>query len=169
MILNYMKLQTSNCKKSYGSLQLSGDIKMSFGIEKYKTQNIAKRKQETRNFTTEDDDNVEAMNEDDIYRYLGHVQSKQINHAQIKQQPCEEYMNRTKSKLKTKLKGKNRIKTVNTYATPVLTFVFTIVKWTPTESENLQIKPRTLLTRYGIHHLGSAKGNLCHGKWVSEV
>jgi hypothetical protein len=31
-----------------------------------------------RNFTTEDDDIMEAMNEDDTYSYLGHMQSKQI-------------------------------------------------------------------------------------------
>ena len=38
-----------------------------------------------RNFTTEDDNNMEAMNEDDIYRYLGHMQYKQIKHTQMKQ------------------------------------------------------------------------------------
>jgi len=26
-----------------------------------------------RNFTTEDDDTMEAMNDDDTYRYLGHI------------------------------------------------------------------------------------------------
>ena len=33
------------------------------------------------NFTTEDDDTMEAMNEDDMCRYLGHMQAKQIKHA----------------------------------------------------------------------------------------
>ena len=28
---------------------------------------------------------MEAMNEDDIYRYLSHMQSKQIKHVQMKQ------------------------------------------------------------------------------------
>jgi hypothetical protein len=51
---------------------------MVFGIEKCKTISIAKGKLETRNFTTEDDDTMEAMNEDDLYRYLGHKQSKRI-------------------------------------------------------------------------------------------
>jgi hypothetical protein len=84
------------------------------------------------NFTTEDDDTMEAMNEDDIYRYLRHRQSKQIKHAQKKQKLGEEYLNRTKSIWKIKLSGKNTIKAINTYATPVLTFRFGIVKWTPT-------------------------------------
>jgi len=63
----------------------SRDIKMVFGIEKCKTICIAKGKLEMRNFTTEDDDTMEAMNEDNIYRYLDHMQAKQIKHAQVKQ------------------------------------------------------------------------------------
>jgi len=52
----------------------SRDIKMLFGTEKCQTLCIAKGKLEMRNFTTEDDDNtMEAMNEDDVYRYLGHM------------------------------------------------------------------------------------------------
>ena len=57
---------------------------MVFGNEKCKTLSIAKEKLEMRNFTTEDDDNMEVTNEDDVYRYLGHTQSKQIKHAQMK-------------------------------------------------------------------------------------
>ena len=34
-----------------------------------------------RNFTTEDDDTMVAMNKDEIYRYLRHMQSKQIKYA----------------------------------------------------------------------------------------
>jgi hypothetical protein len=100
---------------------------------------------------------MEAMNEDDVYKYLGHMQTKQIKHAQMKRQLGEEYLHHTKSILKTKLNGKNTIKAINTYATPVLTFSFGIVKWTSTDLENLQIKMRTLLTRYRLHHPHAAK------------
>jgi len=58
---------------------------MVFGIEKCKTLCIAKGKLEMRNITTEDDDTMEAMNKDDMYRYLGHMQVKQIKHARMKQ------------------------------------------------------------------------------------
>ena len=58
---------------------------------------IAKGKLEMRNFTTEDDDTMEAMNKDEIYRYLGHMQSKQIKHAKMKQNIGEEYLHCTKS------------------------------------------------------------------------
>jgi len=109
------------------------------------------------NITTEDDDTMEAMNEDDMYRYVGHIQAKQIKHARMKQKLDEEYLNRTKSLLKTKLNGKNTIKAINTYGTPVLTFSFGIVKWIPTDLENLQTKMRTLLTRYRFHHPHTGK------------
>ena len=99
-------------------------------------QNTKYCKGETRNEKLYNGGRCDYRKEDDVYRCLGHVQSKQIKHTQMKQQPCEEYPNRTKIILKAKLKGKNRIKSVNTYATPVLTFVFGIVKWTPKDLEN---------------------------------
>jgi len=103
-------------------------------------------KGETRDekLTTEDDDTMEALNKDDMYRYLGHMQAKQIKHARMKQKLGEEYLNHTKIILKAKLNGKNMIKAINTYATPVLTFSFGIVKWTHTDLENLQTKMRML-------------------------
>jgi len=54
----------------------SRDIKMVFGIEKCKTLCIAKGKLEMRNFTTENDDTMEAMNKDHMFRYLSQMQAK---------------------------------------------------------------------------------------------
>ena len=58
------------------------------------------------------------------------------------------------------MNGKNTIKAINTYATPVLTFSFGIVKWTPTDLENLQTETRALLTRYRCHHPRAANERL---------
>jgi hypothetical protein len=128
----------------------SRDIRMTFRIEKCKTLSIVKRKLELGNFTTEEEDTTIAMKDEDIYKYLGHMQTQQIKHAQMKQQLGDEYLQCTKSILKTKLNWKNMIKAISTYTIPVLTFSFGIVKWTPTDLENLQIRTRTLLTRYII-------------------
>ena len=62
-----------------------------------------------RNFTTQDDDTMEAMNENGMYRCID-MQAKQIKHARMKQKLGEEYLNRTKRILKTKLNGKNTLK-----------------------------------------------------------
>jgi hypothetical protein len=75
----------------------SRDIRMTFGVEKCKTLSIVKRKLELRNFTTEEEDTMVAMKEEDIYKYLGHMQTKQIRHAQMKQQLGDEYLQCTKS------------------------------------------------------------------------
>jgi hypothetical protein len=99
---------------------------MTLGIKRCKTLSIVKRKLELRNFTTEDEDTMIAMKEEDIYKYLGHMQTKQIRHAQMKQQLGNEYIQRTKGILKTKLNGKNTFKAINTYAIPVLTLSFGI-------------------------------------------
>jgi len=40
---------------------------------------------------------MEAVNEDDMYRYLGHMQTKQIKHARMKNMLGEKYLNRTKT------------------------------------------------------------------------
>jgi hypothetical protein len=130
----------------------SRDIRMTFGIEKCKILSIVKRKLELRNFTTEGEDTMIATKQEDIYKYSGHMQTRQIKHAQIKQHLGDEYLQHTKSILKTKLNRKNTIKGTNIYAIPVLTFSFRIAKWMPTDLENLQIRTRTLLTRYRIHH-----------------
>jgi hypothetical protein len=92
----------------------SRDIRMTFWIEKCKTLSIVKRKLELRNFTTEEEDTMIAMKEKDMYKYLGHMQTKQIRHTQMKQQLGNEYLQGTKSILKTKLNGKNTFKAINT-------------------------------------------------------
>jgi len=47
-----------------------------------------------------------------------------------------------------------------------LTFSFGIVKWSPTDLENLQTKMRTLLTRYRFHHPRAAKESLTLSRHV---
>jgi len=87
--MNDIKLYEATNNQLQGLLRLtqsfSRDIKMVIWIEKCQTLCIAKGKLEVRNFTTEDDDTMEAMNEDDMYRYLGHMQAKQIKHSRMKQ------------------------------------------------------------------------------------
>jgi hypothetical protein len=57
-------------------------------------------------FTIEKDDTMEAMNEDNIYKYLGQIQTKQMKHTQMKQKLGEEYINRTKCYFKDRVKWK---------------------------------------------------------------
>jgi len=88
----------------------------------------------------------------------------------MKQKLAEEYLHCTKCILKTKLNGKNTIKAINTYATPVLTFSFGMVKWAPTDLENLQTNTRTLLTSIDFTTPAPQRKDLLyHNKWVAQA
>ena len=77
-----MQLQTINYKNSCGSLRLFQEIlKWYLELKSVKHNVLQTGKLEMRNFTTEDDDTMESINEDDMYIYLGHMQAKQIKHA----------------------------------------------------------------------------------------
>jgi hypothetical protein len=63
---------------------------------------------------------------------------------------------RFKSLLKSKLNGNNLIKAVNTYAVPLLTYSFGVIKWSKTNLQNINIKTRVLFTKFSKHHPKSA-------------
>jgi hypothetical protein len=63
---------------------------------------------------------------------------------------------RIKSILKSKLNGNNLIKAVNTYAVPLLTYSFGVIKWSKTNLQNINIQTRVLFTKFCKHHPKSA-------------
>lgn len=73
----------------------------------------------------------------------------------------EELRNKCKSRiipiLKTERSGGNKIKIINTYAVPVLTYSFGIIKWSGTELEKLNILKRLICNKYRIHHTHKIK------------
>jgi hypothetical protein len=68
----------------------------------------------------------------------------------------ENYIKRLRTILKSELLSKNKIKAINTWAIPLLTYSFGILKWTETELEDLNRKTRTICTEFRIHHPKSA-------------
>lgn len=138
----------------------SRDINMKFGLEKCKTQTITRGKHSVNNFQLEDGKIIESMSERETYKYLGTLQSIRTQHKHVKQEIESTYMNRLVSILKSKLNGRNTIKAINTYAVPVLTYTFGVIKWTDTDITNLERKTRTTLSKFRIHHPKSAKERL---------
>ena len=130
----------------------SRDIQMDFGIDKCKTQHITAGKRQLLNFELEQGNFINSMDENETYKYLGFQQNTQIKHTSIKQTLITQYLQRIRSILKTKLHGRNTIKAINTYATPVLTYSFGTIRWTNTDLEQIQRNTRTLLTKHHIHH-----------------
>jgi hypothetical protein len=74
----------------------------------------------------------------------------------IKENLEKQFYLRIKSILKSKLNGNNLIKAVNTYAVPLLTYSFGVIKWSKTNLQNINIKTRVLFTKFSNHHPKSA-------------
>jgi hypothetical protein len=88
--------------------------------------------------------------------YLGINQSNHIQHSIIKENLEKQFYLRIKSILKSKLNGNNLIKAVNTYAVPLLTYSFGVIKRSKTNLHNINIQTRVLFTKFCKHHPKSA-------------
>lgn len=128
----------------------SDDINMKFGLEKCKTISINRGKMTK----TQDPQirNIKEMEEEDVYKYLGMVQNNRINKTIVKNTLTSEFKSRIHKIAKANLSGKFAIKALNTFAIPILTYSFGIIKWSTTELQALQRKIRTMLTSYKLHH-----------------
>jgi hypothetical protein len=76
-------------------------------------------------YITQEGEIIKNLNKGEFYKYLGINQSNHIQHSIIK------------SILKSKLNGNNLIKAVNTYAVPLLTYSFGLIKWSKTNLQNI--------------------------------
>jgi hypothetical protein len=110
----------------------SNDVSMSFGIDKCKTQSICRGHYENLEYITKEGEIIKNLNKAEFYKYLGINQSNHIQHSIIKENLEKQFYLRIKSILKSKLNGNNLIKAVNTYAVPLLTYSFGIIKWSKT-------------------------------------
>ena len=136
--------------------EFSGDIGMTFGLDKCRIVNIIKGKLQPGDFQIEDGQIINAMDEEESYKYLGMKQAQRIDHRTIKNEMTTRFFTRMRRLLKTNLNSRNLFKAINTYGVSSLTYSFGIVGWTKTDIDNLQRKARTLLTKANKHHPRSA-------------
>jgi hypothetical protein len=134
----------------------SNDIGMSFGIDKCKTQSICRGDYENLEYITKEGEIIKNLNKGEFYKYLGINESNHIQHSIIKENLEKQFYLRIKSVLKSKLNGNNLIKAVNTYAVPLLTYSFGVIKWSKTNLQNKNIQARVLFTKFCKHHPKSA-------------
>lgn len=123
---------------------------MKFGLEKCKTIHVHRGKVNEK--IEEIYPGIEPMRIEDRYKYLGMKQGLTLDHSQIKKNITREFEHRVRAIPKTQLNGKNTTRAVNTFAIPVLTYTFGVIKWSNTDLESLQRKLRTSFTKYGAHH-----------------
>lgn len=133
--------------------QFTQDTCMKFGMDKCRMLNIQRGKHIQQNHTeTLHNEILKNMEPQETYKYLGFEQNTSINHTHIKQQLKKKYKHRLTLLVKSSLNAKNTIKAINTYAVPVLTYSFGIIKWTNTDLEELNRLNRTKLTEQRKHH-----------------
>ncbi|CAH1099173.1 unnamed protein product, partial [Psylliodes chrysocephalus] len=130
---------------------------MEFGLDKCKIIDLKKGTlNSSNNFNMDNDKVIESLNPGDNYKYLGIMQLRGINHSEIKVKLIDDFKKRIQAICKTNLTSANKIKAINTYAIPTLTYSFGIIKWSATDLESICRTTRVILTKYRMHHPNSA-------------
>lgn len=152
-----LKIYASNSEQLQGLLELvnrfSRAIKMEFGVEKCAILHM-KRGKVTNEASVQlmDTTEINALEPGTTYKYLGFQQGLTIDNTQMKKKVENELRHRIKKVLRTELNAINKITAINTWAMPVITFTFGVLRWTKTDLEGLDRMVRTLLTSYRSHH-----------------
>jgi hypothetical protein len=131
----------------------SRDINMVFGLGKCAFVSIKK------GITQNQDEvflGIQELEEKGVYKYLGLSQNAKIDHTQLKIEFATKYNTRLNKIFNTKLAGSAIIDAINSWAVPILTYSFGIVKWTDTDLDNLDRKTRTLMTKFRFLHPNSS-------------
>jgi hypothetical protein len=137
----------------------SRDISMEFGVDKCRISvggSGAPGRAGVEQFVCESGDIIVDMEEEETYKYLGFLQARKLEHKVIKQRLTQQFTGRVTKLVKSKLIGKNLFKALNTYAIPVLSYSFGVIKWTREELRRLRTTVSRLLTKYRMHHPKSA-------------
>jgi hypothetical protein len=136
----------------------STDIKMDFGIDKCAVLHVKKGKiTSTENMELDlSNITIPTLNIEQSYKYLGIQQTLLQSKPIVKENLIKSYLYRLKLVLKSSLNAVNKIKSINSWCTPVLMYSFGTVAWSKTELEALDRKTRVMMTEYRVHHPKSA-------------
>ncbi|XP_030749987.1 uncharacterized protein LOC115877806 [Sitophilus oryzae] len=141
--------------------EFSNDIRMNFGLEKCKTNHMKRGKWcQSDDFILLEESGggtVRSMDKHETYKYLGFIQSQGINGSEMKNQIKNTFKTRLNAVMKTQLCGSNKVQATNTFVMPTITYSFGIIKWTPTELDELNRSVRTTYTKYRSHHPKACK------------
>ncbi|XP_073231990.1 uncharacterized protein [Porites lutea] len=152
-----LKLYSKNEQEQVGELkivkQFSDDIGMEFGLEKCAKASFMKGKlASTGNIVIDDDTEIQELNQEGVYKYLGVDESDGIQHSKMKEKIRKEYNRRVRLILRTELNGRNKIEAINSLAVPVVQYSFGIIDWKISELKKIDTKTRKLLNMHKMLH-----------------
>ncbi|XP_077968883.1 uncharacterized protein LOC144422860 [Styela clava] len=145
----------------------SDDIKMTFGLEKCAKASFRKGKLfRESNLQLDQETSIKELGSDSTYRCLGVHEADGIRHEKIIK---KEYLRRLRSVLNSELNSVNIFKAINSFAIPVVSYSFNIIKWTKQEIKQFDTKTRKLMTINKIHHPRADTERLYLSRRVDEV
>ena len=100
----------------------SNDISMELGLDKCATHAIIKGIVTETQGMNLPNNNIKGLNLDETYKYLSILQADDIKHKQVEKKKLSEYNKQVRKILKSKLKGRNIIKAINSWAVPVVRY-----------------------------------------------
>ena len=131
----------------------SDDIGMEFGLSKCAKATFKRGKLENSNHVWLDEETmIKDLEQEKVYKNLSVDESNGIQHNTMKQKLKKELVRRTQLILKSELNSENRITAINILAIPVITYIFIIIDWNPSEVKRLDIKIRKMMTTHSMHH-----------------
>ncbi|CAH3183407.1 unnamed protein product [Porites lobata] len=152
-----LKLYSKNEQEQVGELkivkQFSDDIGMEFGLEKCAKASFMKGKlASTGNIVIDVDTEIQELDQEGVYKYLGVDESDGIQHSKMKEKIRKEYNRRVRLILRTELNGRNKIEAINSLAVPVVQYSFGIIDWKISELKKIDTKTRKLLNIHKMLH-----------------
>ena len=135
------------------TFKFSKAIQMDFGMDKCGIADL-ERGSLVRNegLQLPNEEIMQCFSQDQEYKYLGILQLRGISHTTVKNKLKECFQTRVRQILRTQLNFSNKIRAINTYAIPVLTYSFGLIKWSLTDLEELERIIRVSLTEHRMRH-----------------
>jgi hypothetical protein len=128
-------------------------IHMEFGLEKCAKITLKRGKLiSSQNLVTDNNRDIQELEQGKTYKYLGIEESEGIQHQQMKDRLKEENNRRLRIILQPELNARNKITAIGALAVPVLRYSVGIINWRLKEIKQIDRKTRKILTMYKIHN-----------------
>lgn len=88
----------------------------------------------------------------ETYKYLGIQKALEIRTSNQKEAFKNEFFDRIRKVLRSKLNSKSMFTALNTWAIPSIAYSFGVISWSNTDLKAIATQVRVLMTKYGIHH-----------------
>ena len=106
----------------------------------------------TGNIVIDDDTEIQELDQEGVYKYLGVDESDGIQHSKMKEKIRKEYNRRVRLILRTELNGRNKTEAINSLAVQVVQYSFVIIDWKISELKKIDTKTRKLLNMHKMLH-----------------